>query len=146
MIDATKEEGMADRLMINLPNVEVVPCIFSSSFKSDMYKHLESALKTGRAKFPLHEEVQKSREYQKFIQQMGELEKEYRGQTLAVHHPNVRGAHDDYPDSWALAVYGAREGVETSKVETENANKLYQNHYGGTQFYNDRNNFTARRR
>lgn len=146
MIDATKEEGMADRLMINLPDVEVVPCIFSSSFKSDMYKHLESALKTGRAKFPLHEEVQKSREYQKFIQQMGELEKEYRGQTLAVHHPNVRGAHDDYPDSWALAVYGAREGVETSKIETQNENRLYQNHYGGTQFYNDRNSFTARRR
>lgn len=146
MIDATKEEGMADRLMINLPNVEVIPCIFSSSFKSDMYKHLESAIKTGRAKFPLHEEVQKSREYQKFIQQMGELEKEYRGQTLAVHHPNVRGAHDDYPDSWALAVYGAKDGVNTSKVEAENTNKLYQNHYGATQFYNDRNNFTARRR
>lgn len=146
MIDATKEEGMADRLMINLPNVEVIPCIFSSSFKSDMYKHLESAIKTGRAKFPLHEEVQKSREYQKFIQQMGELEKEYRGQTLAVHHPNVRGAHDDYPDSWALAVYGAKDGVDTSKVEAENNNKLYQNHYGATQFYNNRNNFTARRR
>ena len=146
MIDATKEEGMADRLMINLPNVEVIPCIFSSSFKSDMYKHLESAIKTGRAKFPLHEEVQKSREYQKFIQQMGELEKEYRGQTLAVHHPNVRGAHDDYPDSWALAVYGAKDGVNATKVEAENTNKLYQNHYGATQFYNDRNNFTARRR
>ena len=146
MIDATKEEGMADRLMINLPNVEVIPCIFSSSFKSDMYKHLESAIKTGRAKFPLHEEVQKTKEYRKFMEQMGELEKEYRGQTLAVHHPNVRGAHDDYPDSWALAVYGAKEGLNTSKVEAENTNKLYQNHYGATQFYNDRNNFTARRR
>ena len=147
MIDATKEEGMSDRLSINLPNVDVVPCVFSSQFKSEMYKHLESSIKCGRAKYPNSPEVQQTREYQKFKEQMIDLEKDFRGQLLVVHHPNVRGAHDDYPDSWALAVYGAKEKSEDSEIETSKDNKMFNNYnYAGNNFYNSRNSFTARRR
>lgn len=144
MIDATREEGMCDRLRANLRNCEVVPCIFSSNFKSDMYKHLDSEIKTKRAKFPMDEITKKSREYGKFIQQMGELQKEWRGQILVCAHPPERGAHDDYCDSWALAVYGAKEVGETVNIETQDNNPLYN--IEKTTYYNRRNNFTARRR
>ena len=77
MIDATKEAGMCDRLQANLPDIEVIACIFSSGFKSEMYKHLDSEIKTGRAKFPRSPEVVRTREYMNFLKQMGDLQKEY---------------------------------------------------------------------
>ena len=145
MIDATKEEGMCDRLKANLPNVEVIPCVFSSGFKSDMYKHLDSEIKTGRAKFPRSPEVTRTREYVNFSRQMADLEKEYRGQTLVCHHPKGRGKHDDYPDSWALAVYGAKEECETGQISTTDYNPLYKDPIRKSH-YTNRNRVTAKRR
>lgn len=148
MIDGTKEEGMCDRLRANYGDkIDVVTCIFSSGFKSDMYKHLDTEIKAKRCKFPLSKETKQSREYQKFSQEMGDLEKDYRGQTLVVSHPNVRGAHDDYADSWALAVYGTKYQTENDVIETEKSNKLYQSHYQQQNvFMSSRNRLTARRR
>lgn len=40
---------------------------------------------------------------EKFKQQMLDLQQEYKGQLLSVKHPDDPNAHDDYPDSWALA-------------------------------------------
>ena len=145
MIDATKEAGMCDRLQANLPDIEVIACIFSSGFKSEMYKHLDSEIKTGRAKFPRSPEVVRTREYMNFLKQMGDLQKEYRGQLLSVHHPPTRGAHDDYPDSWALAVFGAREETDSVGGETVNNNPLYQNSFRKSQ-YQSRNRITGKRR
>ena len=145
MIDATREESLADRLEVNLPDIEVVHCVFSSQFKSAMYSHLDSSIKCGRASYPNSENAQKTREHQKFLEQMGDLEKDFRGQLMVCHHPAIRGAHDDYCDSWALANYGASYKNEVSKVESENSNKLYENQRGST-FYTTRNRYTARRR
>lgn len=146
MIDATKEEGMCDRLSVNLPHIEVVPCYFTSQFKDRMYKNLDSSIKCGRALYPNDEETQGTREHQKFIEQMGELEKNFRGQLMVCNHPDRRGAHDDYCDSWALAVLGANDKEEEIKLQTAQ-NKLYNNtQYKGNRFYSRRNRFTARRR
>ena len=146
MIDATKEEGMCDRLSVNLPHIEVVPCYFTSQFKDRMYKNLDSSIKCGRALYPNDEETQGTREHQKFIEQMGELEKNFRGQLMVCNHPDRRGAHDDYCDSWALAVLGANDKGEEIKLQTAQ-NKLYNNtQYKGNRFYSRRNRFTARRR
>lgn len=147
MIDATKEEGMCDRLSVNLPHIEVVPCYFTSQFKDRMYKNLDSSIKCGRALYPCDEETQGTREYQKFVEQMGELEKNFRGQLMVCNHPARRGAHDDYCDSWALACLGANDKEEEVKLQTAKENKFFNNkEYRGTHFYSRRNKFTARRR
>ena len=147
MIDATKEEGMCDRLTVNLPHIEVVPCYFTSQFKDRMYKNLDSSIKCGRSLYPCDEETQGTREYQKFVEQMGELEKNFRGQLMVCSHPARRGAHDDYCDSWALAVLGANDKEEEVKLQTAKENKFFNNkEYRGTNFYSRRNRFTARRR
>lgn len=147
MIDATKEEGMCDRLKVNLPHIEVVPCYFTSQFKDRMYKNLDSSIKCGRALYPNDEETQGTREYTKFVEQMGELEKNFRGQLMVCNHPARRGAHDDYCDSWALACLGANDKEEEVKLQTAKENKFFNNkEYRGTHFYSRRNKFTARRR
>lgn len=144
MIDATKEEGMCDRLQVNLPGIEVVACIFSAQFKDRMWKTLDSGIKCGRATYPCDEETQATREYQKFIEQMGELEKDFRGQIMVCQHPDRRGAHDDYCDSWALAVLGAHDKCEEIRVQGYQENKIFSNHNRG--MYTRINKYTARRR
>lgn len=72
---------------------------FSSVSKDTMYKNLTVVLKNLLTKIPRLE----TKEGEKFREQMLDLQKEYKGELLSVHHPNSPDAHDDYPDSWALA-------------------------------------------
>ena len=85
---------------------EVIPYIFTTKSKSELYKHLDKEISAGRARVASSESTRATREYQDFIQQLGELQKGYSGTNLVVAHPDEKGAHDDYPDSWALAVWG----------------------------------------
>lgn len=142
MIDATREESMSDRIRANL-DCEVVGCNFTS-IKSPMYKHLDTEIKSGRATFPMSQEVKESREYMEFIKQMGMLQKDYRGQAMVVSHPPERGAHDDYPDSWALAVYGCRENVNSFRIHQEHTNPFLVKQ--SNNYYKSVNTRTARRR
>lgn len=142
MIDATREESMSDRMRANL-DCEVVGCNFTS-IKSPMYKHLDTEIKSGRATFPMSQEVKESREYMEFIKQMGMLQKDYRGQAMVVSHPPERGAHDDYPDSWALAVYGCRDKYDSVRIQQQNSNPFLEKQ--SNTYYSSVNRITARRR
>lgn len=144
--DATREASIAHRLRANL-KCEVVPYVFSSKSKSELYKNLETEITSGRAIVPGSSEVVETKFYKKFIYQLGELQKDYRGSNLVVHHPDEKDAHDDYPDSWALAVLATRDKGEVN--ETESRDKKYSL-MGATnnerEFYKTRNSFTAKRR
>lgn len=144
IVDATRESSVAHRLRANMP-FEVVPFVFTSKSKSEMYKHLDTEIKSGRAKFPFSKEVKNNRECQKFLQQLQDLQKSYSGANLVVAHPPERNAHDDYPDSWALAVWGAMTPGETTSVEVQNENPLMKNQLPFIVKY-ARNRVTARRR
>ena len=63
---------------------------------------------------------------------------------MVVSHPPERGAHDDYPDSWALAVYGCRDNVDNYKIQQENKNPFLVKQHNS--YYKSINNRTARRR
>lgn len=93
--DATREASISHRLRANL-NCEVIPYIFTTKSKSEMYKNLETEISSGRARVPASEEVLKSEEYHKFIEQLGELQRDYRGSQLVVSHPDEKNAHDDF--------------------------------------------------
>jgi hypothetical protein len=143
-IDATKESSIADRMRANMP-YEVIPFVFTTKSKSELYKHLSREIKSGRARFPSGSTIRQTREYKKFLGQLGELQKSYSGQYLVVCHPPERNAHDDYPDSWALMVFAAKEKGESTKVETVDKRKAFNDRNAQTH-YNRRNNITARRR
>lgn len=142
VMDATGVgDAIYDRLRANL-NYEVIPYVFSRVSKSDLYKHLNSEFRAKRVIYPADEYTKETREFKKFEQQFLDLEKGYSGQLMVVSHPNVAGARDDYCDSLALAVWGAK-GDEVSRPITEKENIYRKN---TSIFTVAKNNFTARRR
>jgi len=143
VIDSTKEASLADRFKANVP-FEVIPFVFSSQSKSDMYKYLDGEIKSKRAMFPRGEMTVDTREYTQFLSQMGDLQKNYKGALMQVCHPPNRGAHDDYSDSYALAVYGTKDQTDTVVVETEKENIIMKKKK--SMFYSSRNKITAKRR
>lgn len=142
VMDATGVgDAIYDRLRANL-SYEVVPYVLSRQSKSDLYKHLNSEFRAKRVHYPADEETKETREFQKFEQQFLDLEKGYSGQLMVVSHPSIAGAHDDFCDSLALAVWGAR-GDEVYRPVTEK-DSIYKK--ASSKFVQASNQFTARRR
>lgn len=146
VIDATREASLGQRIKANV-RCEVILYVFSTKSKSDLYRHLQTEISTGRARFPMSEEVQKTEEYKKFTQQLADLQKSYSGSCLVVAHPDERGAHDDYPDSWALALWGTKTPGIVDQTETQSRSKVLGVHKkNGGSIFTKRNRVTARRR
>ena len=95
VVDATREKSFADRLNANV-SAEVIPYVFTVGAKSDLYKTFDKELSSGRAKLPASEKAKGTVEYEKCVQQLADLQKNWRGTNLLVSHPETRGAHDDY--------------------------------------------------
>lgn len=72
---------------------------FSAVSKDNLYKNLKVSIKELLTTLP----ELGTKKGEKFKQQMLDLQQEYKGQLLSVHHPDAPDAHDDYADSWALA-------------------------------------------
>jgi hypothetical protein len=135
--------GIVDRISANM-SCEVIPYVFSTPAKSDLYKHFDTEIKAQRIIIPANADVLDTREYQHFAKQMLSLQKGYSGQNMICCHPPEKGAHDDYPDATALMVWGAMgEGVE--RPVTENGNVFYDE-VVKNRMYSVRNRITARRR
>ena len=145
VIDATREASLGQRIQANV-RCEVILFTFSSKSKSEIYKHLQTEINTGRARFPMSKATTETKEYKKFSQQLADLQKSYSGSYLVVSHPNERGAHDDYPDSWALAVWGSKDAGQVDTTETQNRSKVLGVHKNGSSVFRSRNRVTARRR
>ncbi len=71
---------------------------FSAVSKDMIYKNLKVTIKELLTVLP-----KRDKKGDRFRQQMLDLQQEYKGQLLSVKHPDDPNAHDDYPDSWALA-------------------------------------------
>lgn len=145
VIDATREASLGQRIKANV-KFEVVPFVFSSRSKSDIYKHLQTEINTCRAHFPTGEQTVETKEYKKFTQQIADLQKSYSGSFLVVAHPPERGAHDDYPDSWALALWASKDAGQEDNTETFSRSDVLNHHRGTTSVFYARNRRTARRR
>lgn len=145
VVDATREASLGQRIKANV-KAEVWLFTFSSKSKSDIYKHLQTEINTGRARFPRGAETVQSKEYKKFTQQLGELQKSYSGSFLVVSHPPERGAHDDYSDSWALALWGTKDAGQEDNTETLLRSDVMKQHRNQPLVFAGRNRRTARRR
>lgn len=140
--DATKEESQIDRFKANL-DYEVLPFKFTSQGKSDLYKLLDREIKSGRATVVGDETVQDTNEFKKFQEQLYGLTKNYKGTIMRVENTSEK-VHDDYPDSWGLAVYGCSFPIERVEIRTEGENPMFARQQSA--FYSGRNRFTSRRR
>lgn len=142
VIDATREESLADRFKASL-SYEVIPYIFTPSGKSILYKTLDREIRSARAKVPADELTQETPEHKAFLEQLYGLQKDYRGTNMVVAHASEK-VHDDYPDSWALGVWGCSFPVENVVARTEGENPLTSR--TKSDFYSSRNRLTSRRR
>ena len=144
VIDATREASLAQRIRANV-NFEVIPFTFSSKSKSEIYKHLQAEINTCRLHIPRGVYTRETKEYKKFLQQMGDLQKTYSGSNLVVSHPPERGAHDDFPDSLALALWGTKDKGQVDNTETLLRSDVMKQNKSVLVFAS-RNKKTARRR
>jgi hypothetical protein len=108
---------------------------FSSVSKDLMYKNLKVSIKELLTVLP---KIDKKGE--RFRQQMLDLQQEYKGQLLSVHHPDDPNAHDDYPDSWALAEWAYAKYMEDNNasiafVSNEKERKVAKNETGQVEDY-----------
>lgn len=129
-----------DRLKANT-RYNIEPFVYGSSTKSALYKHFDGEAKSARFSFPDEPEgFVGELEYSKFEKEMLDLQKFYKGQNMVCCHPDEQGAHDDYPDSVALMLWGARE-KPIGTITTSNVSPFK----GRNSRASVRNKFTARR-
>lgn len=85
---------------------------FSQVSKDQIYKNLKVSIKEFLTTLP----NLGTKQGERFKQQMLDLQQEYKGQLLSVKHPDDPQAHDDYPDSWALAEWAFAKWSEQNTI------------------------------
>lgn len=88
------------------------PIKFSAVSKDGIYKNLKVSIRELLTTLP----KLSTKNGERFKEQMLNLQQEYKGQLLSVHHPNDPNAHDDYPDSWALAEWAYAKWQENNTI------------------------------
>lgn len=81
---------------------------FSAVSKDLMYKNLKVVIKEFLTDLPKLTTSIGGR----FKQQMLDLQQQFKGELLSVSHPDDPNAHDDFPDSWALAEWAYAQWTE----------------------------------
>ncbi|HDR3524343.1 hypothetical protein ACTFSJ_27545 [Bacillus cereus group sp. MYBK12-2] len=109
--------GLADRFMKTQYRVEAFN--YTKPSKSEWYTNLQTMLNAHYTSFkrglrhellfmiPGSEEAQKTKYFRDFAEQMLSLQREYSGKYLVVHHPELDGAKDDYPDMFMMGAWMA---------------------------------------
>lgn len=86
---------------------------FSAQSKDAMYKNLKVTIQQLLTTLP----DLGTKLGDRFRQQMLDLQQEHKGQLLSVHHPDNPDAHDDFPDSWALAEWAFAKYYATAEPQ-----------------------------
>jgi len=114
---------VAQRLRLLMPNVDVIDVSSSLPEQSKRWKHLASLIERGKIGWPSHAKTRRLKSYQRFRQQMEDLEKKFQGPYVLAEAPNERDAHDDYADSLAIACSLTNDMIMPT-IEVSSANFL----------------------
>lgn len=115
---------------------------FSLVTKDIMYKNLKVQIQELLTTLP----NLGTKQGEKFKQQMLDLQQEYKGNLLSVHHPKSASdvkeedLHDDYPDSWALAEWAfakwyANSNAAVTVVSAKPGREVAKNEQGEVEDY-----------
>lgn len=94
---------VADRLRRLIPHAEVVAMGSQRPDQSQRWTHLMQLMQRGMVSWPAHAKTRRLKVWRRFYQQMIDLEKHYEGPHVLAMAPREAEAHDDYPDSLAIA-------------------------------------------
>jgi hypothetical protein len=92
-----------DRLKRLMPHIEIVPVGSSRPEQSTRWKHLMQLFSRQAVGWPAHAKTRRLKVWKRFRQQFEDLELHYEGPHVVAAAPKEAGAHDDYPDSLAIA-------------------------------------------
>ena len=124
IVDATgKGDPVYSRLAHELSGygVSVQPFIFNSTTKDVGYKTLSQEIHARRFTYPAGAQATRLQKWQRFVTQMEDLEKEWRGQQMVVHKPkHSSDARDDFCDSAMMVCWLANVGMQTEVEAAEN--------------------------
>lgn len=112
-------DAVAQRLARLLPRAEVHALKSNRPDQSERWKHLMELIQRRMVVWPGSARAKRTKVHQRFMQQMQDLEKHYEGPHLLARAPEEAEAHDDYPDSLALACVLTKEmTMPTVEVST----------------------------
>ena len=115
-----------DRLESDLGSEMSVVAVTSTLQKdSEMNAYLQKLVLAQRLYIPAHASAKKLLCWRKFVQQMTDLEKDYKGKHMTVHHPAIKDAHDDYFSSLKLAAEASKTDT-LPEIETFNRDYLFK--------------------
>lgn len=115
---------VGERLSLLMPRSQVLCLSSNVPDQSARWKHMQELMNRGLVAWPAGHGVRKKRVYRRFIQQMEDLEKEWRGPNMLAAAPKVQGAFDDYCDSLCLALF-LTKSVTLPEVE-QGINPFYR--------------------
>lgn len=107
-IDSTGQGDFMPDMFENNTDIDILRVKFSLQSKDAGYKNLLVQIRNKATEYP----GDNTREMREFEEEMLELEREYKGEYLSVHHGDDAKAHDDYADSWMLAEWAHRHFLE----------------------------------
>jgi hypothetical protein len=114
------EGGLGDpfisRMRVLMPHTEFIPLQSDRKTQSHRWKHLKELLDRGKIGWPAHAKTRRLKVWKRFSQQMEDLELKFEGPYVIAQAPKAADAHDDYPDSLAIAAILA-EDFEVAEVE-----------------------------
>lgn len=103
-----------DRLRTLMPRINFVSMSDAPAEQSKRWKYLKELMDRRQLVFPLGSRVRRLRTWRRFHQEMLDLEIEYKGPNLKAFGPDNDDAHDDYPDSLAMACILSKAEDEAS--------------------------------
>lgn len=92
-----------DRLRVLMPDKEIQALGSQRPDQSKRWKHLMALIDRQKIAWPAHAKTRRLKTYRRFRTQMEDLEKKFEGPYVIAEAPRETDAHDDYPDSLALA-------------------------------------------
>lgn len=115
---------VAQRLRILMPQNEVVDLASDQKSQSERWKHLRNLIDRGQIGWPAGSKVKQRKVYKRFEREMLDLEILFKGPYVLAEAPREADAHDDYPDSLAMACVLTLDEASESNVE-ESVNMFY---------------------
>jgi hypothetical protein len=127
---------VAQRLKILLPHIEVIELGSTNTDQSERWKYLMQLMEHGQISWPDGAKVRTRKVWKRFRQEMEDLEVKFKGPYVLAEAPNVANAHDDYPDSLAMAcILSKLSDLEGSGEVEISSNVLYSRHLNGPGAY-----------
>jgi hypothetical protein len=115
---------VAQRLRILMPQNEIVDLASDQKSQSARWKHLRNLIDRGQIGWPAGARVRQRKVYKRFEREMLDLEILFKGPYVLAEAPRETDAHDDYPDSLAMACVLTLDEASESSVE-ESINMFY---------------------